>query len=48
MPITVPVAVLEEAVMRAMPKSATRIEPSLMIMMLAGLMSRWTTPCAWA
>jgi len=28
-PITVPVAVFEEEVMRAMPKSATRIEPSL-------------------
>ena len=43
--MTVPVAVFDEAVMRAMPKSVTRMEPSLSSMMFAGLMSRWTMPC---
>ena len=31
-----------------MPKSATFTRPSLAIRMLAGLMSRWTTPFLWA
>ena len=38
-----------EAVMaRAIPKSATFTWPALVIMMLPGLMSRWTTPLWWA
>ena len=33
---------------RAIPKSVTFTRPSSPIMMLAGLMSRWTIPRSWA
>lgn len=35
------------AMARAMPKSMTLTEPSLVTMTLAGLMSRWTMPMRW-
>ncbi len=49
MPITaaVWVTLLESARARAMPKSCTLTALFLLIMMLAGLTSRWMMPCWW-
>ncbi len=50
MPITAAVCVTglpASARARAMPKSITFTAPFLLIMMLAGLTSRWMMPCWW-
>ena len=50
MPITAAVCVTLwplSAIARAMPKSITFTAPVLLIMMLAGLTSRWMMPCWW-
>ena len=49
MPSTLPVSVSDVSpAALAIPKSATRISPSVVSRRLAGLTSRWTTPRAWA
>ena len=49
-PMTCPVCEIIEAssTRRARPKSISFTVPALLSMMLAGLMSRCTIPCAWA
>ena len=41
------IAEVESSSARAIPKSITFTWPVLVIMMLAGLMSRWTMPASW-
>ena len=43
-----PVPVMEAVVRRATPKSMIFTVPSVLMKMLAGLMSRWTMPAWWA
>ena len=43
-----PVPVMEPARLRATPKSMIFTEPSALMKMFAGLMSRWTIPALWA
>ncbi len=47
-PMNWPSTVRLEVSRRAMPKSVILAVPSPVRMMLAGLMSRWTTPSEWA
>ena len=47
-PITAPICVRFEESMRAMPKSAIFSRPLVMMIRLAGLMSRCQTPCSCA
>jgi hypothetical protein len=46
-PIMVPAWVRLELSIRATPKSASFTRPSRVIITLAGLISRWITPCSW-
>ena len=41
------IALVASAIARAIPKSMTFTVPSSVIMMLPGLMSRWTMPARW-